>query len=166
MVEDQSVADEPADKSEIPGSGDDTNSADKTRASPECTRGQVLLCQAPAEIAGGLVDHYWLKTDDVEAGMGGEVAEPGEQYEAPYFTKVYVRDHSGQSTSREGAECRPVPGLCVNKVEEHLEINRPLGKFHLLNNCATFCTEVISNSRDPKLTDIPEIDIPEIDIYP
>ena len=136
-------------------------SAGVTRASPECTRGQVLLYQAPAEIAGGLVDHYWLKTDEIEAGMGGRVAEPGEQYEAPYFTKVYVRDHSGQSNSREGAECRPMLGLCVNKVEEQLEIDRPLGKSHLLNTCATFCNEVMSNSRDPKW-----IHIPEIDIYP
>ncbi len=160
-IPDESVADEPADKSEILGSGSETNVEEKTRASAECIRGKVLLCQAPAEIAGGLVDHYWLKTDKVEAGMGGEVAEPGEQYESPYITDVYVRDHSGQSTSREGAECRPVPGLCVNKVEEQLEIDHPLGRFHPLNNCATFCAEVIRNSKDPKL-----IYIPEIDIYP
>ena len=72
-----------------------------------------------------------------------------------------MRDHSGQSTSSEGAECRPVPGLCVNKVEEQLEIDHPLGRFYPLNNSATFCAEVIRNSKDPKL-----IYIPEIDIYP
>ena len=172
-IDSMAVADvEPADEAaggvqSEPAGTTDTTDASQNPTPSECVGGRVLLCQAPAEIVSGLVDHRWLKTDKVEAGMGGDIEAPGEQYEAPFVTKVHVTDHSGQSVSREGAECEPVPGLCVNKVEEQLEVGRPLGRFiPLLNDCGTFCDEVIRNSRDPSQEREDTIDWRNIEIYP
>ncbi len=114
-----------------------------------CVEGNIQVCHAPADIAAGLVDHYWIKTENTEAGMGGDVGNPGEQYESLYVTMVKVTDHSGQSDKREGATCETVSGVCINKIEEQIKIGAPLGRFSLINNCQTFCQAVIHSSRTP-----------------
>ena len=40
---------------------------------------EVQLCKAPANIAGGAVDHWWIKTDSKEVGVGGNEDNPGEK---------------------------------------------------------------------------------------
>ena len=85
--------------------------------------------------------------------MGGAVANPGEEYESLYVTRVQVTDHSGQSVTRPGAVCSTVGQVCVNKVEQQLQIGRPLGRFSLTNNCQTFCSVVIRNSRTQQFAD-------------
>ena len=108
---------------------------------------EVQLCRAPALIGGGYVDHFWIKTDTKEAGMGGEAANPGDQYESLYVTEVEITDHTGQSETREGASCRVVPNTDEEKVNELLEIGEPLGKFSLFNNCGRFAVNVLNQSR-------------------
>ena len=56
---------------------------------------KVYRCCAPAEIAGGLVDHCWLKTDTREAGLGNldegqpaGQAVPGGQYNCMYKSQT------------------------------------------------------------------------------
>ena len=102
----------------------------------------VQLCRAPAQILGGLVDHVWIKTSTKEAGMGGAVRNPGDQYESLYTTKVYVIDHSGQSATRQGASCHVVD-VDEKKVDNLLQIGKPLGRFSLWNNCQTFADSVL-----------------------
>ena len=118
------------------------------------------MCKAPARVGGGLVDHWWIKIGNIERGMGGNVENPGDEFESPYITDVVVRDHSRQSQTRDGASCSTVSGVCVNKVEEALEVNRSLGKFNLLlNNCQTFCLGVINSSRSPNFIEQRRIEV-------
>jgi hypothetical protein len=45
------------------------------------------------------VDHHWIKTDSVEAGMGGTRGnDPGNQSGDWPGDPVQVTDHSGRST--------------------------------------------------------------------
>jgi RHS repeat-associated protein len=44
----------------------------------------VYVCHAPADILFGLVDHFWIKTDTTEAGMGAAAGGvPGENFDLP-----------------------------------------------------------------------------------
>jgi RHS repeat-associated protein len=109
----------------------------------------VYRCSRPAEILGGLVDHQWIKTDSVEAGMGpagGGV--PGNQSDSPYVTQTSVNDHSGQSASPKAA-CRPVPNVNEQKVNELLRIGRPLGTWTPWNQCQSFVNDVLMQSMNP-----------------
>lgn len=103
----------------------------------------VELCHRKAEIARGLVDHYWLKTDTKEAGMGSEVlnegGQIGDQFEAPYSTKVYIVDHSGQTP----LSCKVLTEVDEDCVNEKLDIGKYLGRFTLINNCQTFTRRII-----------------------
>jgi len=108
---------------------------------------EVQLCRAPALILGGIVDHYWIKTDTKEAGMGAAGENPGDQYEPPYVTEVEITDHKGQSETREGASCRVVPNVDEEKLNELLEIGKPLGRFGLFNTCGRFTVDVLNQSR-------------------
>jgi len=105
----------------------------------------VFLCQRPAQILGGGVDHFWLKTSIKEAGMGGDPGiAPGQQYESAYATSVYIRDHSQDNA----ASCRAIDHVnevCVNNL---LQVNTPLGQFMPgLNDCRMFANTVLSSCR-------------------
>ncbi len=105
----------------------------------------VQICSAPANIASGFLDHQWIKTDSIEAGMGGDVQNPGEEYESLFVTKVKVTDHSGQSEAREGASCEVVEAD-EDKVNKQLQLGKPLGRFSPSNNCQTFVRQVLNNA--------------------
>lgn len=102
----------------------------------------VQVCRAPAQIAAGLVDHEWIKTSTKEAGMGGIAENPGDHYESLYATKVFITDHKGDSAHRKGASCHVVQAD-EKKVNDLLQIGKPLGRFSLTNNCQTFASSVI-----------------------
>lgn len=78
--------------------------------------------------------------------MGGDVPNPGDEYESLFVTKVKVTDHSGQSESRPGASCETVEAD-EEKVNELLEIGKPLGRFSPVNNCQTFVKDVLHKAR-------------------
>lgn len=109
----------------------------------------VEFCPAPADIAYGYVDHVWFKTNTKEAGVGGNAPNVGEEYESLYITDISVTDHTGQSKTRKGATCKIVPNVDEQKVNELLEIEKPLGQFSAFNNCQTFTNEVIEQSTKP-----------------
>jgi hypothetical protein len=103
---------------------------------------KVEICHRHAEILKGLVDHYWIKTDTKEAGMGSELLatlQIGDKFEAPYTTKVFIVDHSNQ-TAIACKENLEVDEDCVN---EQLDLGKPLGHFSLINNCQSFVARVI-----------------------
>lgn len=111
---------------------------------------EVQRCRAPAQILGGWVDHHWIKTDTKEAGMGGDVPQPGDQSEVPYLTDVSVKDHAGDSKTRPGTKCETVEGADEKIVNDLLEIGKPLGKFSAWNNCQTFADQVLESAEtDP-----------------
>ncbi len=105
---------------------------------------KVQQCCRKAEILGGAVEHCWLKTDTIAAGMASSPqcrAAVGNDYEFLYTTDVYVSDHSCEK----GGTCVDIPWevdeQCVNR---ELKIGKQLGKFTGLNNCQTFANEVLN----------------------
>ena len=112
----------------------------------------MQLCQRPAQIAGGLVTHQWIKTETKEAGMGPAVGNgiPGNQSDSPYVTKVAIRDHKGES-DKPGATCEDIEWVDENKVNELLEIDKPLGTWTPVNQCQSFAAGVLglADTREP-----------------
>lgn len=81
--------------------------------------------------------------------MGGDVQNPGQEYESLFVTKVKITDHSGQSKTREGASCEVVDAD-EDKVNQQLQIGKPLGRFSPTNNCQTFVKQVLQNAKTPE----------------
>ena len=70
------------------------------------------------------VDHQWIKTDTVEAGMGGTKGNvPGNQSGDLPGDPVQVTDHSGRSKEK-GASCKKIDNVDEKKVNDQIE-NRP-----------------------------------------
>jgi RHS repeat-associated protein len=108
----------------------------------------VYLCQQPAfGIAWNPIDHYWIKTDTAEAGMGGTRGnEPGNQSGDLPGDPVQVVNHKGRST-QPNASCRKVDDEDENKVNQLLKIGRPLGHWWPTNQCQSFARGVLDQAR-------------------
>ena len=111
---------------------------------------KVQQCCRKAEIVGGIGEHCWLKTGKLTAGMASNPvcrAGVGDNYEAPYLTKVYISD-----ASCETGDCVDIPWdvdeECVNR---ELKIGQMLGRFNLVtNNCQTFANTVLNKCTKAK----------------
>ncbi len=114
---------------------------------------RVQKCCAPAQIAKGLVDHCWIKTDSFEAGVGnygGGV--PGNDCDWPYIAETQVVSHAGSSESRDGTTCQDVPDVDEKCVDEQIRVDplglgQETGRFTLTNNCQTFVNGVLIRCR-------------------
>ena len=107
----------------------------------------VYLCSQPA-FGWAPVDHQWLKTDTVEAGMGGAKGNvPGNQSGDMPGDPVQVTDHSGRSKEK-GASCEMVPNVDENKVNDLLKIGKPLGNWTPGNQCQSFAHSVLNAARN------------------
>ena len=113
---------------------------------------KVYACQRhinidwiPSTIASAVVpNHYWLKTDTYEAGMGGDCPVPGQGCaDVPYKTSVKTLDHTGQS-QQPGAKCAELPDYvdegCINN---KIKPGRSLGTWTGWNQCQTFVRETV-----------------------
>ena len=109
----------------------------------------VQQCCRKAEIAGGLVEHCWLQTNTITAGMASSPqcrANVGGRYEFLWKTKVYVSDHSCEV----GGRCNVIPDMDEDCVNRELAIGKSLGRFGFFNNCQTFVFSVTKKcSRAP-----------------
>lgn len=101
---------------------------------------KVEICHRKAQIAFGLVNHFWLKTDTKNAGMGSGKShgQIGDQFEGP-GTKVYVIDHSNQIAE----VCEETTNHVEECINEELEDGKFLGRFSPLNNCQTYVKSVL-----------------------
>jgi RHS repeat-associated protein len=107
----------------------------------------VFLCSQPA-LGWAPVDHQWIKTDSVEAGMGGTRGNvPGNQSGDLPGDPVQVTDHSGRS-KEQGASCKEVPNVDEKKVNDQLKIGRPLGRWTPGNQCQSFAKGVLNSARN------------------
>jgi RHS repeat-associated protein len=104
----------------------------------------VQLCLRPAELAFGLIDHYWINTATKTVGMGGNPKiAPGQEYEG-WGQRVQLNDHS-QDTATQCTEMRNVDAECVNR---KLMIGMPLGRFTPpINQCQSFAYSVVNSCR-------------------
>ena len=122
----------------------------------------VWVCRDPAfngKIPG--VDHYWLKTDTQEAGMGTAAAgaNAGNQYDSP-LSPVETTDQGGRSQGP-NAECMPVPGADESTVNKLIKPGRPLGYFlPPFNYCHSFVGTVLFQAHGKNPFDAPTSDPP------
>ncbi|MDY1549937.1 RHS repeat domain-containing protein [Luteibacter sahnii] len=113
----------------------------------------VWVCRDPAfDGKLGPIDHYWLKTDTQEAGMGTAKAgaNAGNQYDF-LGSRVETVSH-GNRSGGPNAECRLVPGADEASVNRLISPGRPLGRFvPPVNYCHSFVRNVLeqSNGQDP-----------------
>jgi RHS repeat-associated protein len=95
------------------------------------------------------VQHCFIKTDTVTAGMGP--ANGGPLPACPILTQTAVTDHSARTISP--GQCNDVPGVdeaCVNKA---LKIGTPTGRWTPTNQCNSFASDVLDKcSTCPKPT--------------
>ena len=109
----------------------------------------VSICCRPAQIAGGLVDHCWVQTDTISAGMGANPdIFPGQQYEG-YGMQVQVIDHSRDRATRCTVQ-QDVNEECVNA---QLTNGISLGRFlPPINDCQRFANYTVTSCRNqPRL---------------
>ena len=102
----------------------------------------VKVCGREAQLLWGIVDHKWIETDSISAGMGSNyqyTTQTGDSFEAPFITDVYVVDHSSQQ-SEYCHELKYVNEDCVN---HELTIGKYLGTFNPFNHCQAFVEEVV-----------------------
>ena len=100
-----------------------------------------LRCR-PADIAGGLVNHCWLKTDTIEAGMNEQAtcSRAGNDASGWPFQRVVVSDHRCDKPTI----ITPLPKVNETCVNNELQIGKPLGRFAPpANSCQTFTQDVI-----------------------
>ena len=111
---------------------------------------EVSVCSQPAfGIPWNPIDHQWIKTDTVEAGMGGTRGNvPGNESGDRPGDPVKVTNHAGRSKEK-GSSCEKVEGVDENKVNAQLRINRPLGRWGPTNQCQSFVHDVLDNARTP-----------------
>jgi len=102
------------------------------------------LCSRPADIAFGLIDHYWINTATITAGMGADPnIPPGQQHEG-WGIPVQLNDHRMDSPTQ-CVEMQNVDADCVNR---KLRIGMSLGRFTPpLNQCQSFAYSVINSCR-------------------
>lgn len=76
----------------------------------------VFLCKQPAfGISRNPIDHHWIKTGTVEAGMGGARGNvPGNESGDMPGDPVKVTNHAGRSAEK-GSSCEKVEGVDENK---------------------------------------------------
>ncbi|MGH7868492.1 MAG: RHS repeat-associated core domain-containing protein, partial [Candidatus Dormibacteraceae bacterium] len=105
----------------------------------------VEVCSQPA-FGWMPVDHQWIKTDSVEAGMGGTKGNiPGNQSGDLPFDPVQVTNHAGRSLEK-GASCHVVQNIDEKKVDELLRIGRPLGRWTPFNQCHSFVRDTLESA--------------------
>ena len=110
----------------------------------------VLRCERPVDInwlpsgsGNYLPYHNWLKTDTLEAGMGGECPVPGQQCSDRPYAATNTISHAGQS-SAPNASCTPVKDIdeiCVNNA---IRPGQPTGLWLPWNQCQSFVNQVIN----------------------
>jgi hypothetical protein len=96
----------------------------------------------PADIAAGLVNHCWLKTDTTEAGMNEQTScsRAGNDASGWPFQPVVVSDHSCDKPTI----VTPLPNVNESCVNSELQLGKPLGRFvPPFNSCQTFTQDVI-----------------------
>ncbi len=80
--------------------------------------------------------------------MGGVRGnEPGNQSGDLPGDPVQVTDHSGRSEEK-GSTCEKVDNVDEKKVNNQLEIGRPLGRWTPGNQCQSFSSDVLKNARN------------------
>src|SRR5258705_5479908 len=93
-------------------------------------KGKVYLCHGVAHLPGNIFgfQHYWVKTDTSEAGLGAEGAGvPGQGATDCPLVRTTVNDHTGQCNDPE-AVCEEITGAAPNSSYKALPLRIPLSR--------------------------------------
>ena len=110
----------------------------------------VFICRRPADLPFPLniFDHHWLKTDTLEAGMGGMrgvVPAQNGNADSPYDPTQTV-DHSGQSRAP-NATCEKQNNVDEQCVNSSIRPGQSTGTWNPYNQCQSFSYSVLSKCR-------------------
>ena len=113
---------------------------------------KVSLCHDAADTSGGGLlallgfEHYWLKTDTLEAGLGP--IPGGGTGLLGIGAHVYVSNEEGRSDPQKnpggGPVCEEVPDVSEECVNSQLDYGRDLGRWWPTNQCYSFAVEVLT----------------------
>jgi len=95
------------------------------------------------------IDHHWLKTPNVERGMGpkgGGVPGHNSSEGMPGMPTT-INDHTGESEGPDST-CKPLPGVDADCIEQELKLGRETGRWTPGNNCQTYAHDVIEKCDD------------------
>jgi RHS repeat-associated protein len=108
-------------------------------------KGRVYLCHRVAHIPGNIFgfQHYWIKTDTAEAGLGAEGAGvPGQVAKDCPLVRTTVNDHTGECNNPE-AFCEEITGANPDLVNKRLQLGNYQGRWlPLFNDCRTFACSI------------------------
>jgi RHS repeat-associated protein len=105
----------------------------------------VFLCHEKAELPwpASLFDHYWIKTDKYETGMGENKSSKENNY-GP-FTPTEQVDHTGRSNNP-GATCTEVEGANEECVNQYIAPGSKTGSWiPFVNSCAEVSFDILMN---------------------
>ena len=108
----------------------------------------VSVCRDNSTLFGGAfgsgIQHYWIKTDTQEVGMGTG-PDAGNRYDLP-FSKVKTTEHPDRSKGAT-ANCKEAIGADEGKVNRLIAPGQSLGRFAPpLNYCKSFTYDVIQQA--------------------
>ncbi len=113
---------------------------------------EVLVCSQPAfGVSNNPIDHQWIRTDTVEAGMGGTRGNvPGNDSGDMPGDPVQVTNQVGRS-NEPGASCKVVKNVDEARVNSQLQIGRSLGRWGPTNHCQSFVAKTLWNASTVEL---------------
>ena len=108
------------------------------------------MCHRPADLPFPLnqFDHYWIKTDTFESGMGGMagvVPGQGGASDRPY-SRTQTVNHSGQSAEA-NASCEEARNVDEKCVDDLIAPGQPTGRWSPYNQCQSFAYGTINYCR-------------------
>jgi RHS repeat-associated protein len=111
---------------------------------------KVLACKRKADLPWPLSmeNHYWLKTDTYEAGMGGNGGQvPAQEGRSDWpYSSTQTVDHSGQS-SASNAFCQEIPKVNESCINDIIKPGQPTGRWTPLNQCHSFVNDAIDKCK-------------------
>jgi RHS repeat-associated protein len=111
---------------------------------------KVSLCSRKSNLPWPFYqfEHWWIKTDKNEAGMGATPGQiPGQGNSDFPYTPTQTVDHSGQS-KEPGAQCTEVHGVNESCVDSKIEPGKPTGSWMPTNTCGDFAFRTINACSD------------------
>lgn len=110
----------------------------------------VQICKRAINIdwVGGanayLPSHHWIRTDTVEAGMGGECPIPGQGCSGKPGLRTQTIGHTGQGNAT-GSVCVTVPDVDEQCVNNAIAPGRATGRWMPWNQCQSFVRDTLYN---------------------
>ncbi len=116
---------------------------------------KVYRCCAPADVAGGLVDHCWIKTDKQQTQIGfadqGQPAgtDPGGACAAPFFSQTQVQIYRG---NKKGTNCTEITDADEKCVDDATRTNSKgwgstNGAWTPWNQCQSWTDDVLNKCK-------------------